>query len=194
MYKEHLHIKNMVCARCIRVVQEELSEIGLKVTSIHLGEADVQSSNPIDKSQISTVLERAGFELLEDKNIRMVERIKALLINQIHHSSGELNVNYSDYIAKEIGKDYSYLSSLFSSIENITIEKFIILQKIERVKEWLIYDELTLSEMAFKLGYSSVAHLSGQFKQVTGLTPSAFKKEKKNSRKFLDQIKPTDNK
>lgn len=179
----------MVCNRCIRVVKEELEKINLIIEDIQLGEATVASEHNIDLEKIKTVLENSGFELLEDKNVRLIERIKTLVIDLIHHKKGERgNKNYSEIISKEIGKDYHFLSNLFSSIENITIEKFIILQKIERVKELLIYDELTLSEISFRMDYSSVAHLSAQFKQVTGLSPTEFKKLKNRSRKPLDEI------
>ena len=125
--------------------------------------------------------------------MKLIERIKTLIINLVHHSSAESapNVNYSEYIVRKIGHNYHHLSSLFSSTENITIEKYIILQKIERVKELLVYNELTLSEIAFQMGYSSVQHLSTQFKKVTGFTPSYFKTIKENKRKPLDKVKET---
>src|SRR6478736_4605225 len=190
MHKELLHVKNMVCGRCIRVVNEDFSSLGIKVLRIDLGEVEIESEKPLDRNEISKTLALAGFELIEDKNIKLVEKIKSLIIDLIHHSSKELKGNFSDYLSKEIGKDYSSLSSLFSSVENLTIEKFIIYQKIEKVKEWLSYDEHSISEIAFKLGYSSAAHLSSQFKQVTGLTPSAFKQSKNIPRKPLDNIHP----
>lgn len=189
MQEYHFYIKNMVCDRCIRVVREELEKMGLKVTSIKLGEAVVEGNVPVEKEEVSRVLSDAGFELLEDKNFKLIERIKTLIIDVIHHKT-EFSGNFSDYISKEIGRDYHYLSSLFSSMENITIEKFIILQKIEKVKELLVYGELTLSEIAYQLNYSSVAHLSSQFKQVTGHTPTEFKKLKQQPRVPLDKVKP----
>lgn len=185
---DHLYIKNMVCDRCIKVVKDELEKIGLTVNNIILGEAEIENPNRIDKATIAHTLESSGFELLEDKNIRLVERIKTFIIELIHRNSQEIQTNFSILISQELGKDYHYLSTLFSSIENITIEKFIILQKIEKVKELLIYDELTLSEISYKLGYSSVAHLSSQFKQVTGFTPSNFKKLKSKPRNSLDKV------
>ncbi|GAL86533.1 AraC family transcriptional regulator [Sporocytophaga myxococcoides] len=184
----HLYIKNMVCNRCIKVVREELEKLSVNVKDIRLGEVIINSPNEPNMTKIKEVLEENGFELLEDKKIKLVEKIKTLLIDQIHHHEGELEVNYSEFLSKEIGKDYHTLSNLFSSIENLTIEKFIILQKIEKVKEYLIYNELTLSELAYKLGYSSVAHLSNQFKQITGFSPSEFKKLKTHQRKPLDGI------
>jgi len=180
----------MVCNRCIKVVKEEFEKIGLTVNTIKLGEAEVSSKKEIVLEPIKKTLQENGFELLEDKNVKLIESIKTLVINAIHHTNkGEhLSENYSDYIAKTVGKDYSYLSHLFSSIENITIEKYIIHQKIERVKELLVYDEMTLSEIAYKLGYSSVGHLSAQFKQITGMSPSEFKKLQNKDRKPLDHL------
>ncbi|MBK0404618.1 AraC family transcriptional regulator [Adhaeribacter sp. BT258] len=183
--EHHLAIKNMVCQRCVRVVKEELENLGLEVKVIELGEATVTGN--AGSEQIKQVLAKAGFELLEDKKARQVEQIKNFIIQLIQEPEAR-HLNYSDLIAEHVGKDYHYLSQLFSSSENVTIEKYIILQKIERVKEWLVYDELTLSEMAYKLGYSSVAHLSSQFKQVTGFTPTAFKKLKAHKRKPLDKV------
>jgi AraC family transcriptional regulator len=173
-----LYIKNMVCDRCIRVVREELTNLGLDVRSIRLGEVIVANgSKKLDLEKVRRVLHENGFELIDDQRMKLIEKIKTLIINRIHHSDGddEINVNFSKYIAEQVGHDYSYVSKLFSSIENVTIEKFIILQRIERVKELLVYDELTLSEIAYRMGYSSVQHLSSQFKDVTGFTPTYFK-------------------
>ncbi len=184
-----LYIKNMVCDRCIRVVREELTNLGLDVRSIRLGEAIVANgSKKIDLEKIRLILHENGFELIDDQRVKLIEKIKTLIINRIHHSDGdgEMNVNFSKYIAEQVGHDYSYMSKLFSSIENVTIEKFIILQRIERVKEFLVYDELTLSEIAYRMGYSSVQHLSGQFKDVTGFTPTYFK-ELQSQRNFQSQ-------
>jgi AraC family transcriptional regulator len=183
--EHHLAIKNMVCARCIRVVREELQGLGLTVNKVDLGEALVTGN--VDLAEIKTVLAKAGFELLEDKKARQVEQIKNYIIQLIQDPENR-TANYSDLISEHLNKDYHYLSQLFSATENVTIEKYIILQKIEKVKEWLVYDELSLSEMAWKLGYSSVAHLSNQFKQVTGFTPTNFKKLKQHNRVALDQI------
>lgn len=185
-----LYIKNMVCGRCVRVVREELEKMGLRVGRVELGEVDLLDGRPVDYNKIESVLERNGFQLIEDKNVRIIERIKLAILTLVQHDHGAspLHMNYSDYIARELGRDYHSLSSLFSSIENVTIEQYIILQKIERVKELLKYRELTLSEIAFKMGYSSVQHLSNQFKKVTGLTPSHFKDLKKSLRKPLDNV------
>ncbi len=187
-----LMIKNMVCNRCIKVVREELEKIGLDVRSVLLGEVIVGcriEDLPINK--IREVLEENGFELIEDKKARAIEQIKLIIIKLVRNDAEEnpLNMNYSEYLVKELGMDYHYLSTLFSSVENITIEQLIILQKIEWAKELLKYGELTLSEIAYKLGYSSVQHLSNQFKKVTGLTASQFKSMTGNIRKPLDHLK-----
>ncbi|HKZ40398.1 MAG TPA: AraC family transcriptional regulator [Candidatus Hodarchaeales archaeon] len=186
-----LYVKHMVCDRCIRIVKEEMERINLDVRSIKLGEVVVDSRRTPDIGQIRSVLQANGFELIDDKKVKVIEQIKTQIINLVHHSSpvGAPRDNYSEYIAKKVGYEYHYLSSLFSSIENITIEKYIILQRIERVKELLVYNELTLSEIAYQTGYSSVQHLSSQFKKVTGFTPSYFKTIKENKRTPLDKVK-----
>lgn len=188
MNQEKIFIKNMVCDRCIRVVREELERNGYKVNHIQLGEADISSDGTIDRSKINNLLTQSGFELIEDKNVKIIERIKTLVIDLVHWSPDKKKANLSDYLSSEIGKDYHSLSTLFSQKEGITIEKFYILQKIEKVKELIIYGEYNLSEIAFKLDYSSVAHLSNQFKQVTGFTPTEFKKLNFSDRKPLDKI------
>jgi AraC-like DNA-binding protein len=186
-----LHIKNMVCNRCIKVVKEELKKLGFEVKMIVLGEVVIYSEDekiPFDK--IEMVLNENGFELIDDKNAKLIERIKVLIVNKIHHLGDELEkFNFSKFLSNEIRMNYSHLSSLFSSMEGTTIEKFIIHQKIEKVKELLAYDELTLSEISYRLGYSSVQHLSNQFKQVTGLNPSFFKKLKEQKRTPIDLVK-----
>ncbi len=185
-----LIVKNMVCNRCIKVVKEELEKLELEVNNITLGEVVVAGKEedlPLDK--IETVLEENGFELIHDKKAKIIEDIKREILNRVRNENHSLqNMNFSDYLEKKLGKDYHFLSTLFSSIENITIEHYIILQKIELAKELLKYGELTLSEIAYQLGYSSVAHLSGQFKKVTGLTASQFKNLTNNTRKPLDKI------
>ena len=185
-----LHIKNMVCNRCIKVVREELTNLGFTIDSIELGEVKLNeqlSEKDIDK--IRQVLADNGFELMDDKKSWVINKIKTFIIEYIHHDKENPgHVNLSVLLAGETGYDYSYLSSLFSSVEGQTIEHFLILQKVEKVKELLVYDELTLNEISYQLGYSSVQHLSHQFKKTTGLTPSHFKKIKKKKRKPLDQI------
>jgi AraC-like DNA-binding protein len=189
--KKTLHIKNMVCNRCIKVVREELEKLDYTIEKIELGEVVITSTKKkfqLDKMKI--MLEENGFELIDSRNANIIERMKILIIKLIHHNSTENqpDINLHDEIIKEVGLSYQYVSSLFSSMEGITIEKFIIHQKIEKVKELIVYDELTLSEIAYRLGYSSVQHLSNQFKKVTGLSPSYFKKLKSKKRKSLDRI------
>lgn len=181
----------MVCARCIRTVSRLLSEAGIAVDNIELGE--VKTTSLLDTAQIDRFrlqLRAEGFELLDDRNSRLVEQIKNLIINEIHHDAGKKpeTMNFSAFLARKTHHDYSYISKLFSGVEGITIEKFIILQKTERVKELLIYNELSLSEIAFQTGYSSTQHLSNQFRQVTGLTPTQFKSEHQRVRKAIDTI------
>lgn len=180
----------MVCDRCIEAVKDEFEKSGISVTKIRLGEVEIEDSLTSEqKEQLSKALDSRGFELLQDKNGQIIESIKSLIVEQIHHSDQVLNTNYSSYLEKEIGKDYSTLSGLFSSVEGVTIERYIILQKLEKIKELLIYDQLNLSQIAHKLGYSSVQHLSNQFKKNTGMTPSEFKKLQNPNRKTLDKIK-----
>lgn len=186
----HLYIKNMVCNRCIKVVKEELDKMGLTINNIKLGEVIVaQEESSIDVPKLRNVLMDNGFELLDDKKALLIEKIKNVVIETIHHSQNvDVQINFSYLIQEKVGKDYHFLSSLFSATEGITIEKYIILQRIERAKELLVYDELNHSEIAFKLGYSSVQYLSSQFRKVTGLTPSAFKKQNDQNRKPLDEV------
>ncbi|MFO7525932.1 MAG: AraC family transcriptional regulator [Ignavibacteriaceae bacterium] len=185
-----LNIKNMVCNRCIKVVREEMEDLGYKVQEISLGEVLLKYDDNIDLGKIKSVLEQNGFELIDDKNSRIIEKIKLTVINSIKElSEGNISkVNFVSEITNETHLSYQYVSTLFSSIDGMTIEKFIIMQKIEKVKELLVYDELTLSEIAYRLDYSSVQHLSNQFKKVTGLTPSYFKQFKESRRKPIDKI------
>ena len=185
-----LHIKNMVCDRCIKVVKDELEKLHYNIKTIKLGEAVIDSTtNEINSDEIRKMLIDNGFELIDDKNSKLIEMIKVLIINTLHHKE-ELpaKFNFPKYLSKELGINYSHLSSVFSSVEGTTIEKFIIKQKIEKVKELLAYDELTLSEISYKLGYSSVQHLSNQFKHITGLNPTYFKKLKEQKRKPIDKV------
>ncbi|MCF6241365.1 MAG: AraC family transcriptional regulator [Bacteroidales bacterium] len=185
-----IYIKNMVCPRCIKVVSEEFGKLGFNIRSIKLGEVELENKlNDKDYENISEVLLENGFELIDDKRSRIIDKIKTSIIELVHyHKDKPEHINISDYLVENIGYDYSYLSRIFSEVESITIEKYFIYQKIERVKELLIYDELTLSEIAWDLGYSSVQHLSNQFKKITGLSPSHFKKLKENRRKPLDKV------
>lgn len=191
MKRKTLHIKNMVCNRCIKVVKEEIKKLNYGIENIELGEVVITSGKEkFNRGKIKKALEENGFELIDSRNANIIERIKILIINLIHHQSIESlpDINLRKEIVNEAGLSYQYVSSLFSSTEGITIEKFIISQKIEKVKELLVYDELTLSEIAYNLGYSSVQHLSNQFKKITGLTPTYFKRLKEKKRKPLDKI------
>jgi len=184
-------IKNMVCNRCIKVVREEFEKLGLNVKNIILGEVVIDTPDErIDMTKIKSVLEENGFELLDDRQTKLIEKIKILIIELIHHNKERdlSGINFSEYLSNNINLSYQYLSTLFSSTEGITIEKFIINQKIEKVKEMLIYDELTLSEISYQLGYSSVQHLSSQFKKITGLSPTEFKHLKNKSRIPIDKL------
>lgn len=183
------YIKNMVCNRCIMAVQNIFSNLGYPSLRITLGEIEVAnpiSANDLEKLKVSLI--SYGFELIDDTKSRIIERIKNIIIQIVHYSDENLKVNHSLYIETQLNRDYAYLSSLFSEVEGTTIEKYIIHQKIERVKELLVYDELTLSEIAYKMGYSNVAYLSNQFKKITGLTPSHFKQVKEKKRKPLDEV------
>ncbi|HCY41588.1 MAG TPA: AraC family transcriptional regulator [Prolixibacteraceae bacterium] len=182
-------IKNMVCNRCIMAVQRVFEDLGHQPVRISLG--NVETASPIsndDLERLREALVSYGFELIDDTKSQLIEKIKNTVVQSVHHSNEDLKINYSEYIESHLNRDYAYLSSLFSEVEGTTIEKYIILQKIERVKELLVYDELTLSEIAWQMGYSNVAYLSNQFKKVTGLTPSHFKQVKENKRKPLDEV------
>jgi len=186
-----LHVKNMVCNRCVKAVEKILQENGFRDYRVSLGLVEMQGEELAaeQKNRLQQQLEENGFELIDDKKSRLIEAIKNLIISKVHHEElQEQTLNWSDIIADKLHYEYKYLSRLFSSVEGITIEQYIIQQKIEKAKELLVYDELTLSEIAWKLGYSSVAHLSGQFKTVTGMTPSAFKQIGAEKRKPLDEV------
>ncbi len=185
-----LFIKNMVCHRCIMAVESELNDLDFKPVSVILGEAIIETNpNPATLEKLRKNLRAIGFELIDDKKSRLVEQIKTEIISYVHYDKEvEEFVNFSDHLSRILKYEYSYLSNLFSSVEGTTIEKYIILQRIERVKELLIYDELTLSEIAWKTGYSSVQHLSNQFKKIIGMSPSAYKKMQIYNRKALDHV------
>lgn len=185
----YLFIKNMVCDRCIMVVKQELTKLHIVPSFVVLGKIEIpDDTTETQLAQLRQHLAAVGFELLDDNRKKLIAQIKGIIIGQIHHGKPDEKHNYSDILSKALHKDYSYLSALFSEVESITIEKYIINQKIERVKELLVYDELSLSEIAWQLGYSSVAHLSAQFKKVTGLTPSYFKRMGGLHRKPLDKV------
>lgn len=185
-----LYIKNMVCDRCILVVKNTFENLGLKPVEIKLGEVEL-NENKLSEKQLNDLnksLTALGFERMNDRKSQLISKMKSLIIKTIHHSDKEIKYNWSELITSELPHDYNYLSRLFSSVEGITFEQYIILQKIEKVKELLVYDELTLKEIAWKLDYSSVSHLSSQFKKVTGLTTSHFRNLKDKKRKPLDGV------
>jgi AraC-like DNA-binding protein len=186
-----LSIRNMVCDRCIRAVREELTHLGLEVRAVELGSAQVApGTKPIDLVQIRRVLAENGFELIEDKRRKTIEAVKIEIVKLVHRSPDgkSRRPRLSTHLAAVVGQDYHALSTLFSSTEGITIEQFFILQRIERAKELLKYGEKNLSEISWDLGYSSVQHLSNQFRQVTGMTPTAFRTIGKGKRKPLDKV------
>jgi len=186
----HLYIRNMVCDRCIMSVRQQLDNLELEYKNIQLGEVELaKEPKPKQIDDLKESLLKTGFELLDDKKARLVEKIKTAIVSMIQgYSEDEFNKKLSAMLEEKLKMDYHYLTTLFSSIESITIEKYAILQRIEKVKELLMYNEMSLSEIADKLGYSSVQHLSQQFKKITGLTPSQFKQLKENKRKPLDRV------
>ncbi|WP_410880688.1 AraC family transcriptional regulator [Myroides sp. DW712] len=184
-----LFIKNMVCNRCTLMVQKEIEKLAVTAKSIQLGEVELERAlTTAERDALRQALETLGFELIDDKKGQLIEKIKTSIVKLVHYQDNDLKVNLSDFLGKELEQDYNYLSNLFSEIEGKTIEKYFIAQKVERIKELLVYDELSLSEIAHRLNYSSVAYLSNQFKKVTGLTPSHFKKIRDNRRKPLDEV------
>lgn len=184
-----LYIKNMVCDRCKLVVRRELEQLGLQPSAVALGEVNLPGElSDTQKQQIAATLKPLGFDLIDDKKSRIIERVKTLIVQLVHAQQNALQTNLSDYLSDQLNQDYTTISHIFSDVEGTTIEKYFIAQKIERVKELLVYDELTLSEIAYQLRYSSVAHLSNQFKKVTGLTPSHFKNIGAARRKPLDGV------
>ena len=184
-----IYIKNMVCNRCVLVVKQELEKLKLLPALVSMGE--VELAKPATNKQFDNLNERLkelGFELLDNQKQKQIEKIKTLLIKKVQSGEIEEHFSISEFLSKALNKEYSYISRLFPEVEGITIEQFFILQKIEKVKELIIYNEMNLSEIAYKLGYSSVAHLSAQFKKVTGLTPSHFKKMGSRLRHPLDDV------
>ncbi|MBP4139579.1 helix-turn-helix domain-containing protein [Flavobacterium geliluteum] len=183
------YIKNMVCSRCIMVVKSEFEKLGLQPISVTLGEIQLKNSLNDDQKEVLTKnLQNLGFDFIDDKKNKTTEKIKNLIVELVHHKNNELKINLSDYLVEHLNQDYSTLSNLFSELENITIEKYFISQKIEKVKELLIYNELSLSEIADILNYSNVAHLSNQFKKITGFTPTHFKQLKNKNRIQIENL------
>jgi AraC family transcriptional regulator len=185
-----VYVKNMVCERCIMAVRQELQQLGLAYHHVQLGEIELlQEPSQQQLTALSNALLQIGFELLDDRKARTVEKIKTTIVSLIHRNDDDgFHLKLSALLEEKLGLDYAYLSTLFSSVEGITIEKYAILQRIEKVKELLVYDELSLGEIADQLGYSSVQHLSLQFKKITGLTASEFRNLKEKRRIPLDKI------
>jgi AraC-like DNA-binding protein len=179
----------MVSTRCKMAVKEELRKLGLHFIVVDLGEVDIMENLSEDKrEQLKIGLLNAGLELMDDKRAVLIERVINVITEMIHYSNEVPKVNYSEYISEKLKYDYTYLSNIFSEVKGITIQQFIIIHKIERAKELLLYDELNLTEIAYRLHYSSVAHLSNQFKKVTGLSPSHFKQMKNKIRTPIENI------
>ena len=179
----------MVSLRCIMMVKEELKKLGLHYATVELGVVDIMEN--ITEKQYTILkknLQKSGLELLDDKKSILIEKIKAVIIEMVHYADELPNVNYSEYISTKLNYDYTYLSNIFSEVKGITIQQYIIIHKIEKVKELLLYNELNLTEISYKLHYSSVAHLSNQFKKITGLSPSFYKQLKQKRNKNLENM------
>lgn len=184
-----LYIKYMVSMRCKMVVKEELEKLKLNYVVLDLGTVEVQDDLTSDQRQkLKSGLLKAGLELMDDKKAVLIEKIKNVIIEMVHYTDQLPKVNYSEYISEKLGLEYTHLSKTFSEVKGITIEQFIIAHKIERVKELLLYDELNLTQISYILNYSSVSHLSRQFKKVTGLTPRFFKQLKEKKRASLESL------
>jgi AraC-like DNA-binding protein len=186
-----IYIKNMVCNRCILVVKTELEKLGHQLSDIKLGEVSLQKEELTEEEykMLDQALIPLGFERIDDRKSRLITKMKACVIKNIESAAVDgMSTDWSSLLSDTLHYDYHYLSRLFSSVEGLTLEQYIIRQKIEKVKEWLVYDELSLNEIAWKLGYSSTAHLSSQFKKITGLTTSHFRKLKDKKRKPLDSL------
>jgi AraC-like DNA-binding protein len=184
-----LYIKNMVCIRCKMIVKYELEKLGLQYKTVELGEVEIVDKLSEDQLEnLSDALKATGLELMEDNKKILVEKIKTTIIELIHFNDEQIKINLSDYLSEKLNHNYTYLSNLFSEVKGTTIEQFYLANKIEKVKELLVYDELNLTEIAWKLHYSSVSHLSNQFKKMTGLTPSHFKNLKSKKRSTLGTL------
>ena len=184
-----LYIKYMVSLRCKLMVKEELKKLGLHYVIVDLGKVEILEDIAEEKFlELRRNLAKSGLILLDDKKAILIERIKNVIVEMVHYSEEPLVVNFSVFLSEKLKHDYTYMANLFSEVQGTTIEKFIIAHKIERVKELLVYNELNLTEIAYQMHYSSVAHLSAQFKKVTGLTPSHFKKLKEKRRSMLEDV------
>jgi AraC-like DNA-binding protein len=179
----------MVSNRCKLAVKDELRRLGLHFILVDLGEIEIMEDiTPDQKDELRAALLNSGLELMDDKRAVLIEKIKNAVIEMVHHTDENIKVNFSDFLSERLNHDYTYLANLFSEIQGTTIEQFVIHHKIERIKEFIIYDELNITEIAWKMNYSSVAHLSNQFKKVTGLTPSHFKQLKVKRRSPIEEV------
>lgn len=179
----------MVCIRCQMVVKSELEKLGIKYANVKIGEADIPETLTDDKlGELDTALRKSGLQVMDDRKSILVEKTKSAIIELVHYTDDQIKVNLSDYLGEKLNHDYTYLANLFSEVKGITIEKFYLTHKVEKVKELIVYNELNLSEIANKMHYSSVAHLSNQFKKITGLTPSYFKALKNKRRNTLENV------
>ena len=179
----------MVCPRCIVAVRQTVEEVGLSIVDIQLGKVNTKENISSEQKQLlKEQLAKKGFQLLDDKHTQLINAIKSIIIQEVHHKKVLSPVNFSTLLSEQLHSDYFYLSRLFSSVEGQTIERYILTQKVEKIKELLTYDEMTIAEIAYQLHYSSPAHLSTQFKKITGMSPSAFKKLQHQERRFLDEI------
>lgn len=184
-----LYIRYMVSLRCKMVVKEELKKLGLWYVFVDLGTVEIRGEiTDEQRAQLKANLLKSGLELLDDKRLILIEKIKNVVIEMIHYDEELPRINFSEFISEKIGYDYTYLSNLFSEVKGITLQQYIIMHRIEKVKEFLLYDELTLTEISYRLQYSSVAHLSNQFKKVTGLTPTFYKLLKQKRRGNLENL------
>ena len=184
-----LYIKYMVSNRCKLAVRDELKKLGLHYIMVDLGVVEIMENITPEKRQLlKTGLTEAGFELMDDKRAILIEKIKNTIVQMVHHTEEPIKINFSDYLSEKLDHNYTYLANLFSEVQGTTIEHFIISHKIERIKELIIYGEHNITEIAWKMGYSSVAHLSSQFKKITGLSPSHFKKLKDKRRSPIEEI------
>lgn len=179
----------MVSTRCKMAVKDALRELGLHFILVDLGEVDIMENiTPEQREKLNVALESSGLELMDDKRAVLIEKIKNAIIDMVHHSEKLIKVNFSEYLSEKLNHDYTYMANLFSEVQGTTIEQFIISHKIERIKELILYDELNITEIAWKMNYSSVAHLSNQFKKVTGLSPSHFKQLKEKRRSPIEEV------
>ncbi|AMR30013.1 AraC family transcriptional regulator [Mucilaginibacter sp. PAMC 26640] len=177
-----IYIKNMVCIRCKMLVKQQLKKLSIPFTTVELGEVELPGEINIKQvADFKTVLQKFGLDILDDRKSLLIENIKKVIIELIHYQEEPIKLKFSEHLSEKLNYDYNYMSNLFSEIEGVNVEHYMITHKIEKVKELLIYDKLSLTEISYKMQYSSVAHLCNQFKKITGLTPTHFKKVKEQS-------------